>query len=64
MRKDRREKKENILFKILKVCLFLLVLVIIFKVAPNYEINDSYLKDKINLIINNNNVTKKLKYDL
>ena len=60
----RKEKKENLFFNILRVCLFMVVLVIVFKYAPNYEINDSYDKNKINLIINNNNVTKKLKYDL
>ena len=49
---------------ILKVLLFLFALVIIFKLAPNYETNDSYAKNKINIIINNNNVTKKLKHDL
>ena len=32
--------------------------------APNYEKNDTYDATKINLIINNNNVTKKLKQDL
>ena len=64
MRKDSREKIGNIFLKILKVFLFLFALIIIFKVAPNYEVNDSYSKNKINLIINNNNVTKKLKYDL
>lgn len=60
----RKEKKENIFFNIIKVILFLLALIIVFKLAPNYEINDTYSSDKINVIINNNNVTKKLKYDL
>ena len=64
MRKDKKEKKSNIVFKFFKALLFLVTLVIIFKLAPNYEVNDSYIKDKINLIINNNNVTKKLKHDL
>ena len=60
----RKEKSGNIFLNILKVCLFTIALVIVFKYAPNYEINDSYDKNKINLIINNNNVTKKLKHDL
>ena len=64
----RKKKKGNVLFlnifNIIKVILFLIVLIIVFKIAPNYEINDTYAKDKINVIINNNNVTKKLKYDL
>lgn len=64
MRKNKEKKKGNMLVNVIKVLLFLFVLIIIFKIAPNYEINDSYAKDKINLIINNNNVTKKLKNDL
>lgn len=60
----RRKKKENIFFNIIRVILFLVILIIVFKLAPNYEENDTYAKDKINMIINNNNVTKKLKYDL
>ena len=64
MRINKQEKKGKMIFNILKVILFLVALIIVFKLAPNYEINDSYAKDKINIIINNNNVTKKLKYDL
>ena len=64
MRIKRKERKENMFFKVIKVILFLLILIMIFKLAPNYEINDTYAKDKINIIINNNNITKKLKYDL
>ena len=64
MRKDKVKNKINLLIKIFGVIFFLVFLVIIFKLAPNYEINDIYSKNKINLIINNNNVTKKLKYDL
>lgn len=60
----RKEKKENIFFNIIRVILFLFALIIVFKLAQNYEINDAYEKDKINIIINNNNVTKKLKHDL
>ena len=64
MRKDKVKIKNNLFIKTLGVILFLTFLVIIFKYAPNYEINDTHAEDKINLIINNNNVTKKLKYDL
>ena len=64
MEKDKVKSTKNIFIKIFGVIFFLAFLVIIFKLAPNYEINDSYAKNKINLIINNNNVTKKLKYDL
>lgn len=63
---ERRKKDSNnqILLKIIKVVLFLFVIIIVFKFAPNYEINDTYAEGKINIIINNKNVTKKLKYDL
>lgn len=64
MRRDKKEKKGKIVINILKVFLFLIAIIIVFRLAPNYEVNDSYSKEKINLIINNNNVTKKLKYDL
>ena len=59
-----KEKRGSIFLNIIKVILFLFIIIIVFKLAPNYEINDTYAKDKINIIINNNNVTKKLKYDL
>ena len=62
--KEKNKVKSNILLKLIKVCIFLLLIVIVFKIAPNYEKSDTYDLTKINLIINNNNVTKKLKYDL
>lgn len=64
MAKEKSKSKINLIVKIIMVLLLLAFLVIIFKLAPNYEINDTYAKNKINLIINNNNVTKKLKHDL
>ena len=69
MRRDKKEKKEgkktgSLLFNIFKIALLLLFLVIIFLLAPNYEKKDTYDSSKINLIINNNNVTKRLKHDL
>ena len=64
MGKRRKDSNNHILLNIIKVVLFLIAIIIVFKIAPNYEINDTYLKGKINIIINNNNVTKKLKYDL
>ena len=64
MRKEKKKKKGNIFFNIIKVSVFLLFLIILFVIAPNYEKNDTYSKDKINLIINNNNITKRLKHDL
>lgn len=64
MAKEKSKSKINLVVKIIMVLLLLAFLIIIFKLAPNYEINDAYAKNKINLIINNNNVTKKLKQDL
>lgn len=60
----QKKKKRKKTYKLIKIIMYLIVLIIIFNLAPNYEINDTYAKDKINLIINNNNVTKNLKYDL
>lgn len=64
MRKEGNKPRNSIIFNIIKTILFLLFIIIVFNLAPNYEKNDSYDIEKINLIINNNNVTKKLKYDL
>lgn len=64
MRKEKKKTKNNILINIIKTIIFLLFIIIVFNLAPNYEKNDTYDTTKINLIINNNNVTKKLKYDL
>jgi len=62
MKKKRKNKKTN---KIIKVIIYLFSLIVVFGMAPNYNINnDYYIEDKINLIINNNNVTKKLEHDL
>lgn len=62
MRKDKKvEKKFNIL-NILKVIIFLLLIIFVLKIAPNYVRNIE--KDQIQLIINNNNVTAKLKEEL
>ena len=64
MRKKDKKIKNNIFLNFVKVIIFLIFIIIVFKMAPNYEENDTYDANKINLIINNNNVTKKLKYDL
>ena len=64
MRKGKNRNKNHMCLNIIKTILFLLFIISVFKLAPNYEKNDSYDLSKINLIINNNNVTKKLKYDL
>lgn len=64
MHKDKNEKNINFFLNVIKILLLLSILIIVFKLAPNYEISDTYERNKINIIINNNNVTKKLKYDL
>lgn len=65
MKKENKKDKKHIVLKIIVAAIFcLLLLLIILKLAPNYAKNDAYDSSKINLIINNNNVTKKLKYDL
>lgn len=62
MRKKKKSKSSN---NLIKVIVYLIVLIIVFSLAPNYEKNDdNYIEDKINLIIDNNNVTKKLEHDL
>ncbi len=60
----RKKKKKKISLNLIKICIYLISLIIIFKIAPNYEINNEYAKGKINLIINNEIVTKKLNNDL
>ena len=64
MRKERSKTKFSLLLNSIKIIFFLLFVMIILMLAPNYEKNDTYDATKINLIINNNNVTKKLKQDL
>jgi len=61
MKKKTRNKSN---FNIIKIMIYLIILINIFRVAPNYEINDTYVMGKINLIIDNNNITRELKKDL
>lgn len=63
MRKDKRKEKKFHIANIIKVAVFLLLLVFILAIAPNYVKNDIDTA-KTNLIINNNNVTLRLKHDL
>lgn len=60
--RSKEKKKGNMLKKVVIVALFLTFIGVIINIAPNY-IQDT-LKGKINLIINNNNVTASLKYDV
>ena len=63
MKKKKKTKKSK-MNKFTRIAIYLVFLLIVFKLAPNYEKNDVYVEDTINLIIDNNNVTKNLKYNL
>lgn len=61
----KKKVKNKILNKLLKIIIYLISLIIVFSLAPNYEKNENYyIEDKINLIINNSNETPNLYYDL
>lgn len=60
-----KKKKNKNLSKLIKVIIYLIFLIIVFCIAPNYEKSEEYcIENKLNLIIDNKNVTKNLKYDL
>ncbi len=62
MPKKKKSKKQS---KLIKVIVYLISLIIVFSIAPNYEKSDDYyIEDKINLIIDNENITKNLKHEL
>ena len=63
MRRDKRAQKNYIFGNIIKTIIFIFLIGIIFYLAPNYVKTDEARK-KINLVINNNNVTVKLKNDM
>lgn len=56
------KKKGNMLKKVVVTILFLVCICVVINIAPNYVQNE--IKGKVNLIINNNNVTASLKYDV
>ncbi len=59
----RQKQKSGISFyRYIVVLLLILAAVFILNIAPDYIRND--IKDKVNLVVNNNNVTKKLKNDI
>lgn len=61
----KNKRKNKIQIKFIKVIIYLIFLIILFSVAPNYaESDDYYVQNKINLIIDNYNVTQNLKNDL
>lgn len=63
MRKDRRKESKFNIWNIVKIMIFLLLIICLFYIAPNYT-KTNETKGKINLIINNNNVTARLKKDI
>lgn len=63
MRRDKIAQKSHMFRNIIKTIVFLFLIGIIFYLAPNYVKTDK-VKGKVNLIINNNNVTSKLKKDM
>ena len=63
MKRDKRAQKNYIFGNIIKTIIFIFLIGIIFYLAPNYVKTDEARK-KINLVINNKNVTVKLKNDM
>lgn len=58
----KQKEKKFYLYKIIVTALFVMAIAFILNVAPNYIRND--ITDKINLVINNSNITKNLKNDV
>lgn len=62
MRKEKERKPSNFLKKGIIVVIFICLVGLVIHIAPNYIRNE--IKDKTNLIINNNDVTTSLKYNV
>ncbi len=63
MKKEKSEKKEpSFILKCIVVAVFIAVVAVVINLAPNYA--DNKIKGKINLIINNGNLTLSLKNDI
>lgn len=61
-RREKKNVKGNWIFKIIVVAIVLLAAIFVIKIAENYKNND--IVGKVNLIINNSNVTADLKQDV
>lgn len=62
MRKKKKSKNQG---NLIKIIIYLISLIIVFSLAPNYEKNEEYYaENKINLIINNANLTISLKHEI
>ena len=59
--KKEGKQKSNILLKIVIIAIFLALVAVVINLAPNYIRNE--IKDKMNIIINNNDVTTSMKFD-
>ncbi len=59
--KKEGKQKSNILLKIVIIAIFLALVAAVINLAPNYIRNE--IKDKMNIIINNNDVTTSMKFD-
>ena len=57
----RKKQKTNKLYKIVVVAIFIIIVAVIINLAPNYI--RKKITGKINIIINNNNVTESMKFD-
>ena len=57
----QKNKKLNIVFKVLIIAIFILAVAAIITLAPNYVRQEN--TGKINIIINNHNVTESMKFD-
>lgn len=61
-RREKKSVKGNWIFKIIVVAIVLLAAIFVIKIAGNYKNND--IVGKVNLIINNSNVTADLRQDV
>ena len=61
-RREKKNVKNNWILKIIVVAIFLVAAIVIIKISGNYR-NDDII-GKINLVINNSNVTSDLKQDI
>lgn len=62
MRAKKEKNGLNIIAKAMIIVLFIVLVGFVINIAPNYIRNE--IKDKVNLIINNNDVTTSLKYNI
>ena len=59
--RSKKKEKSNIFMKIAVVTLFIMAVAVVINLAPNFVINSN--KNKMSVIINNNDVTDSMKYE-